>query len=88
MTVGEVSVNPFTLGVTIQGLEVKDHDGSRLAGWERLYVRLAPWKVLRGDVGPESGAGFYGCEEQSHIHGRRWRPSEAGICAARKRRSQ
>src|SRR5512142_312173 len=51
VSVAEVKVNPFTLAVTIRGLEVKDLDASRLAGWESLYVRLAPWKVLRRAVG-------------------------------------
>ncbi|MBI5066803.1 MAG: DUF748 domain-containing protein [Deltaproteobacteria bacterium] len=46
VTVREVKVNPFTLSVTLNGLEVRV-----LAGWESLYVRLAPWKVLRGDLG-------------------------------------
>ncbi len=51
VTVAKVVVNPFTLGITIDGLQVKDLDAPRLAGWESLYVRLAPWKVLRGDHG-------------------------------------
>src|SRR5512138_2312990 len=51
VTVAEVKVNPFTLAITIRGLEVKDLHAPRLAGWESLYVRLAPWKVLRGAVG-------------------------------------
>ena len=51
VSVARVKVNPFTLAVTVLGLEVQDHDATRLAGWESLYVRLAPWKVLRGDVG-------------------------------------
>src|SRR5512142_3526420 len=51
VTVAEVKVNPFTLAITVRGLEVKDLDAPRLAGWESLYVRLAPWKVLRRAVG-------------------------------------
>ncbi len=51
VTVTDVKVNPFTLALTIRGLEVKDLDAQRLAGWESLYVRLAPWKVLRRAVG-------------------------------------
>ncbi len=51
VSVAGVKVNPFTLSVTILGLEVKDLDAPRLAGWESLHVRLAPWKVLAGDVG-------------------------------------
>jgi hypothetical protein len=51
VTVADVKVNPFTLAVTVIGLEVKDLDAPRLAGWDSLYVRLAPWKALRGDLG-------------------------------------
>jgi len=51
VAVAGVKVNPFTLAVTVLGLEVADRDAPRLAGWDSLYVRLAPWKVLRGDVG-------------------------------------
>jgi hypothetical protein len=51
VSVAEVKVNPFTLAVTINGVEVKDRDAPRLAGWESLYVRLAPWKMLRRDLG-------------------------------------
>ena len=51
VTVAEVKVNPFTLAITVRGLEVKDLDAPRLAGWESLYVRLAPWKLLRRAVG-------------------------------------
>ncbi|HUL61353.1 MAG TPA: DUF748 domain-containing protein [Anaeromyxobacteraceae bacterium] len=51
VSVAAVKVNPFTLTVTVMGVEVMDRDATRLAGWESLYVRLAPWKVLRGDLG-------------------------------------
>jgi hypothetical protein len=51
VTVADVKVNPFTLSVTVLGLEVADRDAPRLAGWSSLYVRLAPWKVLGGNLG-------------------------------------
>ncbi|HET9552131.1 MAG TPA: DUF748 domain-containing protein [Anaeromyxobacteraceae bacterium] len=51
VAVAEVKINPFTLSVWVRGLEVKDRDGGRLAAWEELHVRLAPWKVLFRDVG-------------------------------------
>jgi hypothetical protein len=51
VTVREVRINPFTLAITISGLEVADLTAPRLAGWESLHVRLAPWKALRGDLG-------------------------------------
>ncbi len=51
VSVAQVKVNPFTLAITVLGVQVKDRDAPALAGWESLYVRLAPWKVLRGDLG-------------------------------------
>ncbi|HET9594504.1 MAG TPA: DUF748 domain-containing protein, partial [Anaeromyxobacteraceae bacterium] len=51
VSVAEVKVNPFTLSVAVLGLEVADRGSPRLAGWDALHVRLAPWKVLHGDVG-------------------------------------
>lgn len=47
----EVAVNPFALSVTIRGFSVKDLDGAPLAGFGRLYVRLAPWAVLSREIG-------------------------------------
>jgi len=49
--VAEVRVNPLVLSVTVRGLTVAQPAGGRLASWDSLYVRLAPWKVLLGDVG-------------------------------------
>jgi hypothetical protein len=49
--VGAVKVNPFTLAIEVLGLDVGDRDGARLASWDSLRIRLAPWKVLFGDVG-------------------------------------
>jgi hypothetical protein len=51
VTVEDVKVNPFTLAVTVVGLEVADLGAPRLAGWESLYVRLAPWKLLQRTAG-------------------------------------
>ena len=51
VTVADVNVNPFTLAVTVVGLEVADLGAPRLAGWESLYVRLAPWKLLQRTAG-------------------------------------
>jgi len=49
--VAEVKVNPLVLSVTVRGLTVAQPAGGRLLSWESLYVRLAPWKVLLGDMG-------------------------------------
>ncbi len=44
VTVQRVRANPFALSVTIDGLLVKDRDGSPFLSWDRLYVngRLLP----------------------------------------------
>jgi hypothetical protein len=44
VTIQTVRANPFTLSVTINGLLVKDRDGSPFISWERLFVkgRLVP----------------------------------------------
>ena len=44
VSIQRVRTNPFTLSVTIDGLLVKDRDGSPFISWERLFVkaRLAP----------------------------------------------
>lgn len=49
--VTEVKVNPLVLSVTVDGLTVAQPTGGQLFAWDSLYVRLAPWKVLFGDVG-------------------------------------
>jgi hypothetical protein len=51
VSVAEVKVNPFTLTVDVNGLVVADQDASRLAAWEKLHVRLAPWRLLQGYAG-------------------------------------
>jgi hypothetical protein len=51
VAVADVTINPFTLSVRVRGLEVTGRDGARLAAWDELHVRLAPWKVLFRDVG-------------------------------------
>ena len=51
VTVAAVEINPLILAVTVRGLAVAEPGGGQLLGWETLYVRLAPWKALAGDVG-------------------------------------
>ncbi|HYG70388.1 MAG TPA: hypothetical protein VD838_22115, partial [Anaeromyxobacteraceae bacterium] len=51
VTVAKVRVNPLVLSVTIDGLAVTHADGTPFLGWESLYVRLAPHRLLAGDLG-------------------------------------
>jgi hypothetical protein len=50
-SVAKVRVNPLALSVTIEGFAVKHRNGSPFLGWDSLYVRLSPWRMLRGDLG-------------------------------------
>ncbi len=51
VSVAKVRVNPLALSVTIEGLSVKHRGGAPFFGWDSLYVRLSPLRMLRGDVG-------------------------------------
>ncbi|WP_242360106.1 MULTISPECIES: DUF748 domain-containing protein [Anaeromyxobacter] len=51
VTVAKVGVNPLALSITIEGLAVAHPDGTPFAGWESLYVRLAPQRLVLGEVG-------------------------------------
>ncbi|WP_041448119.1 DUF748 domain-containing protein [Anaeromyxobacter sp. Fw109-5] len=51
VTVAKVRVNPLALSLTIEGLAVKHRDGAPFAGWESLYVRLAPHRLVLGELG-------------------------------------
>lgn len=52
--IDQVSVNPFTLAITIQGMVVKDHDGTDLASWRRLRVDANLWSTLTGNWGADA----------------------------------
>lgn len=49
--IDRVRVNPLALSVTVEGLRVKHADGAPFAAWDALYVRLAPLRLLAGDLG-------------------------------------
>lgn len=51
VAVARVRVNPLVLSVTVEGLAVRHRDGTPFVGWDSLYVRLAPLRLLAGDVG-------------------------------------
>ncbi|HJU84156.1 MAG TPA: hypothetical protein VJ600_08080, partial [Holophagaceae bacterium] len=51
VSVRKVRSNPFTIAVTVEGLEIRDRDGGSFLGWERLHVDLALWAtVFRKEV--------------------------------------
>ncbi|HJW08104.1 MAG TPA: DUF748 domain-containing protein [Holophagaceae bacterium] len=43
VSVLKVRCNPYSVAVTVEGMEVKDRDGGPFLGWERLHVDLALW---------------------------------------------
>jgi hypothetical protein len=49
--VARVRVNPLALSLTVEGFAAPHRDGSPFLAWESLYVRLAPLRLLVGDVG-------------------------------------
>jgi hypothetical protein len=51
VAVAKVRVNPLALSLTVEGLAVRHRDGAPFVGWDSLYVRLAPLRLLAGDVG-------------------------------------
>ncbi len=51
VAISKVRINPLALSVTIEGLSVRHRDGAPFLGWDSLYVRLAPHRLLFGDLG-------------------------------------
>ncbi|MBP6864254.1 MAG: DUF748 domain-containing protein [Candidatus Didemnitutus sp.] len=50
VTVGKVRFNPYTLGLTLERLDVRTADGAgSFLGWERLYVNFDALASLGGD---------------------------------------
>ena len=49
-TVARVRTNPYALSVTIDGLLVKAADGSSFLSWDRLYVNLGAWRIIKREV--------------------------------------
>ncbi len=46
-----VSLNPFTLTMTIRGFIVTDHDGEELLAWQQLRLDGKLWPLLTGGLG-------------------------------------
>jgi len=49
-TITRVRTNPYALSVTIDGLLVKATDGSPFISWDRLYLNLGAWRIVRREV--------------------------------------
>jgi Domain of Unknown Function (DUF748) len=49
-TVARVRTNPYALSVTIDGLLVKEPDGSPFLSWDRLYVNFGAWRIIKREV--------------------------------------
>ncbi|HZJ53499.1 MAG TPA: DUF748 domain-containing protein, partial [Myxococcaceae bacterium] len=49
-TVARVRTNPYALSVTIDGLLVKAPDGAPFLSWDRLYLNLGAWRIVRREV--------------------------------------
>jgi hypothetical protein len=50
VTVTKVRVNPFALSVTIDGLLVKERDGSPWLSWDRLFVNAKLWPLVKKEA--------------------------------------
>lgn len=49
-TIARVRTNPYALSVTIDGLRVKAADGGAFLAWDRLYVNLGAWRIVKREV--------------------------------------
>ena len=50
VTIGKVSLNPFTFGVTIDGFAVRDCQGGPFVAFDQLYLDLQAVSVIHGGV--------------------------------------
>src|SRR6185369_10857451 len=50
VAIAKVRVNPLALSVAIEGLQVKGRAGEPFVGWDALYIRVAPLRLLGGEL--------------------------------------
>jgi hypothetical protein len=50
VSIQRVRANPFALSVTIDGLLIKDRDGSVFVSWERLYVNARVLPIVKREL--------------------------------------
>ncbi len=46
VAIARIRLNPFTLSVTVEGLQIKDRDGSPFTGWKRLFVDFDGFSIF------------------------------------------
>ena len=49
VAIEKIRLNPLALSITIEGLEIKDRDGSPFTGWKRLYVNFDSFSLFTGE---------------------------------------
>ncbi|HTN33102.1 MAG TPA: DUF748 domain-containing protein [Marinobacter sp.] len=49
--VENIRINPFTLSVETTGLDAKDSNGEQVVGFDRLFVNLGFFQLVRGTIG-------------------------------------
>ena len=49
VAIEKIRLNPLTLSVTIEGLDIKDRDGGAFTKWKRLYVNFDSFSLFTGE---------------------------------------
>lgn len=73
VSIEQVRLNPLTLSVTIEGLAIKDLDGTLFVGWHRLYVNFDSFSLFTGqwrfqDIELEGFEGRVSRDEQGRLN--------------------
>ncbi len=50
VAIEKIRINPLTLSVTVEGLDIRDAEGGRFAGWRRLHVNFDSFSVFTGEL--------------------------------------
>ena len=50
VTIQRVRTNPYALSVTIDGLQIQERDGGPFLSWDRLYLNMKLWRVIRREL--------------------------------------
>ena len=49
VAIERIRLNPFTLSVTVEGLQIKDRDGGPFTSWKRLFVDFDGFSLFTGE---------------------------------------